>query len=155
VAGKFCMQLPSSTNTFPNSCSEPATLPAVPCLRKLASSSVMRIVVVCCLYLHSTALRANDMWTNTIGMDLDPQVRYARVCTLHTFSSTHERHSFAHMACKSSPSDPVHLCTFLLQAGSNSAIEAQIYAPTFGSSKRSEKQQLAQQLVKACKYCWD
>jgi len=58
----------------------------------------------------STALRANDMWTNTIGQTQDPQ------------------------------------------AGSNSAIEAQIYAPTHGGSKRTERREMAQQLIQAAGY---
>ncbi|GFH22941.1 uncharacterized protein HaLaN_20480 [Haematococcus lacustris] len=58
-----------------------------------------------------TSLRANDMWTNTIGLEQDPQ------------------------------------------AGSNSVIEAQIYAPTHGGGgKRTERRELAQQLIQASGY---
>ncbi|KAJ9520784.1 hypothetical protein QJQ45_013963 [Haematococcus lacustris] len=59
----------------------------------------------------STSLRANDMWTNTIGLEQDPQ------------------------------------------AGSNSVIEAQIYAPTHGGGgKRTERRELAQQLIQASEW---
>jgi hypothetical protein len=60
---------------------------------------------------HSTALRANDMWTNTIGMDANPQ------------------------------------------SGSNAAIEASIYAPTFGGGgNRAQRREAAQQLIQASKF---
>mmetsp|Transcript_971 Transcript_971/g.1527 ORF Transcript_971/g.1527 Transcript_971/m.1527 type:complete len:221 (-) Transcript_971:559-1221(-) len=58
----------------------------------------------------STSLRANDMWTNTIGLEQDPQ------------------------------------------AGSNSAIEAAIYAPTVGGASRVARRELAQQLIKSSGY---
>lgn len=53
----------------------------------------------------STALKANDMWTNTIGQTQDPQ------------------------------------------SGTNSAIEASIYAPTRGGGNRAQRQEKAQQLI--------
>jgi hypothetical protein len=48
------------------------------------------------------------MWTNTIGMEQDPQ------------------------------------------AGSNAAIEASIYAPSHGTSTRTQRRELAQQVIQAC-----
>ena len=65
------------------------------------------IIINACVLCCSNALKANDMWTNTIGLDQDPQ------------------------------------------AGSNAAVEASIYAPSVGGSKRKERQDLAQQLVQA------
>ncbi|GAX80609.1 hypothetical protein CEUSTIGMA_g8044.t1 [Chlamydomonas eustigma] len=58
----------------------------------------------------STALKANDMWTNTIGQIQDPQ------------------------------------------AGSNSVIEASIYAPTRGGGNRAARQEKAQQLIASSGY---
>ncbi len=56
--------------------------------------------------MHSTALKANDMWTNTIGQIQDPQ------------------------------------------AGSNSVIEASIYAPgRGGGGNKVQRQEKAQQLI--------
>ena len=60
----------------------------------------------------STALKANDMWTNTIGMEQDPQ------------------------------------------AGSNSVIEASIYAPQRGGGQRAARQQTAQQMAQTGAVPW-
>uniref|UniRef100_A0A7S3VN04 CCHC-type domain-containing protein n=2 Tax=Dunaliella tertiolecta TaxID=3047 RepID=A0A7S3VN04_DUNTE len=58
----------------------------------------------------STSLKANDMWSKTIGQEANPQ------------------------------------------AGSNAAVEASIYAPTHGGSKRAERQENAQKLIEKAGY---
>jgi hypothetical protein len=55
----------------------------------------------------STALKGNDMWSNTIGIEQDPQ------------------------------------------AGTNSAIEASIYAPTRGGGNRAQRQAKAAEMVES------
>ena len=120
---------------------------------------------------YSTSLKANDMWSKTIGQEANPQVRSLLVMeivpsllslSLFIEQSTHVSTSTYHIANDAlrahivrSPLmslehlvvyDCVYTCT-RAQAGSNAAVEASIYAPSHGGSKRAERQENAQKLI--------